>query len=213
VHHAVNSPAPSLKSYDAILLAGGQSRRLKSDKVHLELACGGVLANLIDLCRDLFGHVFLVVDRPGRVTPPHPDVRVLADEIPGSGPLGGILTGLRAAISERCFVTACDLPFLNHELIRFVARHIENQDVLVPGRGRSIEPLMGFYSRNCCDTIQQSIEEGDLRVRGFWPKVNTEVVELEKHFDTADLRTWLLNVNTRHDLEIAEAVAASGSWR
>jgi molybdopterin-guanine dinucleotide biosynthesis protein A len=213
VRHLSIPSAVSLKQHDAILLAGGQGRRLRSDKVHLQLANGRVLGNLIDLCRDLFGHVFLVVDRPGRIRDPHPDVRVVADEIPGSGPLGGILTGLRATSADRCFVTACDLPFLNPDLIRFIAQHVGNQDVLVPGRGNAIEPLMGFYSRSCRDIISRSIHEGDLRVRGFWAKVKTEVIELESCFDAADLQTWLLNVNTRHDLEIAEAVAASGLWR
>ena len=205
--------AASLKRFDAILLAGGQSRRLKSDKVLLELANGPVLPGLIDLCRDLFGTVFIVVDRVGRVVYPHPNVRVVTDEIPGSGPLGGILTGLEASASERCFVAACDLPFLHRELIHFIARRVTNQDVVVPARGDSIEPLIGFYSRRSRNIIRRSIAAGDFRVRGFWPRVTTDVVELEDSFDPPDLETWLLNVNTRHDLKIAEAVAASGSWR
>ncbi|MCK4548053.1 MAG: molybdenum cofactor guanylyltransferase [Candidatus Eisenbacteria sp.] len=213
MHRVVASPTVNLKQYDAILLAGGQSRRLKTDKLHLELAHGRVLAHLVDLCRDLFRCVFLITDRPGRIPAPHPDVRMVADEIPGSGPLGGLLSGLRASSSDRCFVTACDLPFLHPELIRFLARRIGNQDVLVPARGDFIEPLVGFYSKGCCEAIRRRIDDGDLRIRGFWTEVRTEIVELDGAFDAPDLRTWLLNINTRHDLEIAEAVAASESWR
>ena len=201
-----------LKQLDAFILAGGQGRRLNRDKVHLELPNGRVLANLIDLCGDLFRTVTLVVDRAQRIHNPPAGVRIMADVIPGSGPLGGLLTGLGVASSRTSFVTACDLPFLNREIIHFVARRMADQDVLVPARGDAIEPLVGFYAKTCSDAIRRSIERGDLRVRGFWPEVRTEVVDLAGSFRPGDLDTWLLNVNTRRELQIAEAVASSGTW-
>ncbi len=167
----------------------------------------------MDLCKGLFGTVWVVVDRPGRVAPLHPGVRIIADDIPGSGPLGGILTGLRASHAETCFVAACDLPFLNEDLIRFIAGRVSGQDVVVPARGDSVEPLLGFYAKRNCDVIHRSISAGEFQVRGFWPRVTTEVIELDGAFASSNLETWLLNVNTRHDLEIAETVAATGSWR
>lgn len=201
----------SLKHIDAFILAGGQSRRLNRDKVHLELPTGRVLANLAHLCQGLFREVLFVVDRADRIRRPHPGVRVIADEIPGSGPLGGLLAALDASASTVSFVIACDLPFLHGELIRFIARRISSQDVLVPRWRGGVEPLVGFYSKTCAEAIRASIKRGDLRVRAFWPEVRTEIVELDAFFDDEDLRTWLLNVNTRHDLEIAEAVASAGT--
>jgi len=201
------------KHLDALIMAGGQGRRLNQDKVRLELANGPVLENLTDLCLGIFGRVRLIVDRLERVRSTRERVSVVADESPGLGPLGGLLTGLRAAESETCFVTACDIPFLSRELILHLAARVADQDLVVPGRGESVEPLIGFYRRSCCPAITRAIAAGDLRMRSFWPQVRAEIVDLRGSFAPEDLDTWLLNVNTRSDLEIAAALAARGERR
>jgi molybdopterin-guanine dinucleotide biosynthesis protein A len=109
------------------------------------------------------------------------------------------------------FVTACDVPFLRREMIEHLAHHIAGQDVVVPCRGDAVEPLVGFYSKQCCEAITDSIAHGRLQVRGFWPEVRTEIVDLGHAFRDSDLDTWLLNVNTRNDLEMARAL--SETWR
>ena len=75
---------------------------------------------IIDRTKNLFLELF---DEVLLVTNSFPDyldlnLRMVADLYPGKGALGGVYTGLFLASHSHAFVAACDMPFLNKDLIR-----------------------------------------------------------------------------------------------
>src|SRR3989304_1772309 len=75
------------------------------------------------------------VDRPDGYEGLALPARLVADESPGLGPLSGLQVGLRTCRTEHVLVAASDLPFLNVELLRHMARLPRSYQALVPRRG------------------------------------------------------------------------------
>jgi molybdopterin-guanine dinucleotide biosynthesis protein A len=104
------------------------------------------------------------------------------DEIPGTGPLGGIYTALYHLPYERTLVVGCDMPLLSPGLLRYVAELADEADALVPrwtdGEGQlHVETLHAVYSRSCLEAIRGRIEAGRLQVRGLLDEVRVRYVE------------------------------------
>lgn len=147
----------------ALVLAGGESRRFGRDKALLELegrtllehvctAVGAVADEILVIGRD-----HMPVELAG--------VRALPDDSPGFGPMGGLLTGLRAAKHDLIVATACDLPFISVSMLRQLAQLPPNFDAAVPLWKGLPQPLSAVYRRNVLPAIQTQIESGDFRVR------------------------------------------------
>jgi molybdopterin-guanine dinucleotide biosynthesis protein A len=154
--------------------------------------------------------------------------RVVADVYPGKGSLGGIFSGLRAAREAYVVAVACDMPFLNQDLIRYQLSLAAEYDVVIPraqdpsGRVRrpkhggnplakdvNLHPMHAIYSRNCESAIQERLDMDDLRMISFLERVRVHVVEPEE-VDRFDSRHWsFFNVNTPQDLEAARRLQST----
>ena len=188
----------------AAVLAGGQSRRMGTDKALLPLRPGDPpLARLvIDRVREVTEEVFLVSpDRPGYGAL---GVPVVPDRFEEGGTLGGIGTALATASHEHCLVVACDLPFLSGPLLRWLAARPRDYDVLIPrlpgesrqGGGLVFQTLHAIYAKRCLPAIERQLVAGRRQVIGFFPEVRVEAVDLEavRAIDP-DLRSFF-NANT-----------------
>lgn len=90
-----------------IVLAGGMSTRLGTDKSALRLIEGGpdLLTRTASLLAQITSRVLVI----GRA---HAEFACLPDEMPGSGPVGGVVTALRAT-GTACLVLSCDMPLMD----------------------------------------------------------------------------------------------------
>lgn len=187
-------------------MAGGKSQRLGRDKALLVVEGETLLARALRIVGTVTSEQ-LVVGSPERATQA-PNTRVVSDELPGSGPLGGIYTALRAASHDRLLVVACDMPFLNPALLRHLLSLAEGYDVVLPfleGRG---EQLHAVYAHDCLEAIAQQLESGDFKIDRFFSRVRVRRVEeneLRRH--DPELRSFW-NVNTPEDWERAQSSLA-----
>ncbi|MDR7433815.1 MAG: molybdenum cofactor guanylyltransferase [Armatimonadota bacterium] len=166
-----------LPEMTAIVLAGGLSRRMGQNKALLDLGGRTLIEHLFARIQGLFSEVLLVTDRPEVYR--SLGVRIVRDLWPKRHPLVGIYSGLAAASTEYGFVFACDMPFLNRDLIAYMMRLAPGYDVVVPHHAGGFEPLHAVYGKACLDPIAQSISHGD-QVTGFFSKVRVrEVSEAE----------------------------------
>lgn len=63
-------------------------------------------------------------------------LRAVRDELPGSGPLGGVITGLSHATEDHAFVLSCDQPAMRAEVV------VEMLDRLAAGRCDAVVPVV-----------------------------------------------------------------------
>jgi molybdopterin-guanine dinucleotide biosynthesis protein A len=135
-------------------------------------------------------------------------LRVVTDNFPGRGSLGGVYSGLLAASRQHALVVACDMPFLSLPLWRYMLELPRDYDVLIPRVGQHFEPLHAIYSRSCIEPIKKQIEENNLQIIQLLRQSRVRYVD-EPEIDQFDpTRRSFLNVNTPQDW--AEATAILG---
>ena len=186
-------------SGSAIILAGGKSSRMGRPKALLPFDNEPLIVHLVRALKRMFAEA-VVVAAPGQELPPLP-VRLARDEVAYQGPVGGIYYGLKAASGEVCFVTSCDVAFLNVSLISYLLSQISDYDVVVPyWRGR-FQPLHAVYRRSVLPLLKEQLERGELRPIYLFDKVRTRKIDEDeiRRFDPEGLS--FLNMNTPEDYE------------
>jgi molybdopterin-guanine dinucleotide biosynthesis protein A len=198
-----NSPA------SAVVLAGGLSRRLGSDKRRTRLWGDGgptLLERTLALVGELCPDVVAVLNDPERW--PDLPARIVGDVYPDGGALGGIYSGLAAAAHEHALVVACDMPLLSRPLLAAMLARPRDYDALVPrslaaGATRNsldAEPLHAIYARACLEPMRAALESGRRQIAAFFPAVRVVYLEPDeiRAYDPAGHS--FLNINTVEQL-------------
>jgi len=199
-----------LNPASAIILAGGKGTRLKRDKTTL-LINGKPILNLIvsELSRLEFEEIILVYGTESRLfTLP---VRKVGDLIPGSGVLGGIFTGLTCSGTDLNFFIACDMPFPQVNLMKYILQLAgsKNYDCVVPSDRGYQEPLFAVYRQTCLPVIQNQLEQKNFRIAHIFPRLKIRTIS-ETELDRFDPRRLsFFNINTPDDLQKAEEISLS----
>ena len=192
---------PDMADASAIVLAGGKSSRMGTPKAALLFDGEPLLVHIVRALRHLFSEI-VVVAAPGQDLPSVP-VMVVRDEVAHQGPVGGLCYGLKATVRECSFVTSCDVPFLNSQLISYLVSRIPAYDVVVPHWQQRFQPLHAVYRRSVQPLLETQLERGELRPVHLFDRVRTcKVGEDEiRRFDPDGLS--FLNMNTPADYEEA----------
>jgi molybdenum cofactor guanylyltransferase len=192
----------------AIIQAGGQSRRMGRDKALIAYQGRPIIAHVIETLRALTDDLVVVSNRSDLYS--SFGARVVADYDPPCGPLGGIAAGLQAAQHPLAVVVACDMPFLNVTLLRWLIDLADGYDAVVPQTGAEFEPLHAVYRRECRGPIVQRIEHGERRVISFFADVRLRAVpEADWRMLDPEGRS-LVNLNTPDDLSWLSPSAGNG---
>jgi len=203
---------PSQSSVSGVILAGGQSRRLGRDKAVEPVGGQPLIRRVIESVSPISSEIVVVVaDRArGEALPLAEGHRVALDIYPGKGSLGGIFSGLTAVQQEWGLVVACDMPFLNLELLRYMMSLREDVDAVVPVLEGRPEPTHALYSRACLPYIEERLKADDLKIARFFDEVRVKYVPEEaiSRFDPDYLSFF--NINSQSDLDKALALAVQG---
>jgi molybdopterin converting factor small subunit len=117
--------------------------------------------------------------------------------------VSGIYHGLKASTQEICFVTSCDAPFLNLQLIANLLSQISDYDVVVPYWQERFQPLHAVYRRSIAPLLREQLDRGELRPISLYPKVRTRQINQEeiRRIDPAGLS--FVNMNSPEDYQVA----------
>ncbi len=183
------------------------------DKVRETIGSKTLLEQVISrsgpICKDV-----IVVTAGGRDIPTvrYPNLKVVSDVFPEKGPLGGIYTGLVTSNHFRNIVVACDMPFLNEALLRYMVKVSPGFDMVVPRVGNLVEPLHAVYSKRCKRPIDKMIKENNLSVNELIRRVKVRYIEAEEIDRFEPKHLSFFNINTRADMERARALAVEVAW-
>jgi molybdopterin-guanine dinucleotide biosynthesis protein A len=182
-----------LNDITGVILVGGKSRRMGQDKAFLLIEGLPVIERIIRAMQGCFKKLLLVGDRPERFD--QYGLSVVPDIYPGSS-LGGLYTGLHTAATDAIFVTSCDIPFSNPELIRFICADTKPYDAVIPATEGGLEPLFALYHKSCLPAMQAALEVGNFRITALLQQLQVKTIVPEQlgQID-ADGRA-LLNINT-----------------
>lgn len=201
----------------SIVLAGGRGSRLGREK-HLEKIAGKSLIERVITRLSSVSSEILIVISPAQVKTwallhRKIEATIAVDIYPGKGALGGIYTGLVQSNSFHNLVVACDMPFLNRDLLRYMINLSLGFDVIIPRIDNNIEPLHAIYSKNCVKPIEEQLKQDNLKIADLFNSVKVKYVEKEEieRFDPEHVSFF--NINTQVDLEKAERLASREATR
>ncbi|HEX5572620.1 MAG TPA: molybdenum cofactor guanylyltransferase [Ktedonobacterales bacterium] len=198
-----------------VALAGGASRRMGRDKAALELEGEPLLRRSVARLRLALAEV-IVVGAP-TFAPLIPATRLVADDWPGRGPLGGLATALRAAEASGAgwaLLVACDMPFIQPALLRAMARLAlatpEAQAVALRGP-RGLEPLHAVYARSCLPLALARLAAGDdASLHALLATLSVREIAPEDARRLDPLGRSTFNANTPEEWALAQRMAADG---
>ncbi|HEX79082.1 MAG TPA: molybdenum cofactor guanylyltransferase [Dehalococcoidia bacterium] len=190
----------------SIILAGGKSSRMGKDKARLKL--DGRLIILQDIVRKLsmISEEIIVATDGRRYKELGVGVKWADDVSPGGGSLIGLYSGLRLASSEYALVVACDMPFLNVELLRYMVSLPRDYDVLVPRICGKIETMHAVYSKNCLLQIEKLLKTGHKKIIEFFSGVRVRYLTQEEIDRYDPEHNSFFNVNSPEQLEKARVI-------
>lgn len=187
-----------------IVLAGGENRRMGTDKAFLAVGGKPMIEHILGVLRRLFPRIIIVTNSPERYSAYH--AAVVRDVLDVRGPLTGIYTGLMHSSDEYNFIVACDMPFLDPGLMSFMMQAAEGHDAVVPRIAGLPEPLHAVYRKSLVPVIERSISQGNGKIQAIFDGVNVRYIT-EQEIDRFDpQRRSFKNLNTPQ--EYKEAVCS-----
>ena len=196
----------------SIILAGGRSSRLGREKLAEVIAGKSLTERAVSSLISLSQEILIVISqkqaRSSLSLYTYPEAKTVVDLYPGKGSLIGIYTGLVHSTNFLNLVVACDMPFLNVNLLRYMIDISPGFDVIIPRVDDQMEPLHAVYSKNCIGPMESLIKQDNLKATAFFDSVKVRYVGKEEldRFDPE--RLSFFNINTGADLKRARMLAA-----
>jgi molybdopterin-guanine dinucleotide biosynthesis protein A len=162
----------------AVILAGGNSTRMKSNKALLPLAGERFIERIYRQLSAIFAEIILVTNNPELYQ--FISCRKVPDFFPGMGALAGIHAGLRSSSTSHIFAVACDMPHLNQAVIRHLLSKLSGQDVIIPESDGGLEPLHAVYGRGAIPVIEEQLSKGNRKIVACCQQLKTTVVASEE---------------------------------
>ncbi len=184
----------------ALVLAGGRSTRMGTDKAFVQLDGRPMIAHVLDAVRAQSDAV-LVSANEGLERHAALGVDVVTDaHAAGAGPLAGIAAGLRRARQGCVLVVPCDAPRLPADLARRLgeARDAEDADAAVAHDGVRLQPVCLLVHTRVAPVLENYLAEGGRRVDAWLATIGTVTV------DFADRAANFANVNDPAELRRLE---------
>ncbi|WP_109302365.1 molybdenum cofactor guanylyltransferase [Aquimarina sp. AU474] len=183
------------KKVTGIILAGGKSSRMGSEKGLLLFENTSFIKHISNALQPLIDELIIVSNNPqydkfkGRRVP---------DIIPDSGPIAGLHAGLLHSKTENNLVLSCDVPLITTTLLqKLLPQKKEDYDAIIFESKQQTIPLIAMYKKQCAEKCAQFLANGEKRLRKLISELNTKTITIleEEHF-------FVSNINTPEDLKI-----------
>jgi len=177
-----------------IILAGGKSSRMGSDKGFVMYKNKAFIQHIIEAIKPLVNEVIIVSNNPDY------DIFKLKrvnDLIENAGPLAGVYTGLHYTTTENNLVVSCDVPLINTETLKKLTANIDAsiEVVQLESQGKTM-PLIAMYKKQCEDIFFTLLQDGERRLRIALKQLKVKTITLNK-----EQEKFTTNVNTPSNLK------------
>lgn len=197
----------------AIILSGGKSSRMGTNKALLQLNEKTNVERIADSLKPHFDDIILVTNDPE--TYQFLGVTIVGDQFPDSGPLAGIHAGLAASSYEINVAVACDMPFVSGEIAWELVNRCNGYDAVVPIINGKMQTLFSVFKKEVTTEIEKCIERGRLPIKHLLDHLNVLYVT-EKDLSVGssiDLERIFFNMNYPNEYEEAKKWAEENQER
>jgi molybdopterin-guanine dinucleotide biosynthesis protein A len=187
----------------AVLLAGGEARRMGKDKATLLFRGKPLWQIQLELLRKLGPAEIFVSAR--RDPPWRPaNVRFVADDPPSRGPLSGLAAALTRMRAKHLLALAIDMPFITENYLTFLCSQIEPGRGVLPKIDNRAEPLAAIYPQEALANVQSALSGKDFSLQTVTGRL-VAAGKLQVMPVTSQERKLFLNLNELADLRSSES--------
>ncbi len=179
-----------------VILAGGENRRMPVLKAFIDVEGRPIIERNLRLMKGLFQEVLIVTNQPELYI--HLDAVLLGDVYDRRGPMTGILTSLMNASNDWVFVTACDMPFIAEEVIRYLAGERQGYRAVLPEG----EPLFAFYSKRLLSSMERAVLSEKKGLKDFLGGKKVKYISKKEIAVIGEGARVFINLNTPEDMDI-----------
>jgi molybdenum cofactor guanylyltransferase len=167
----------------AILAGGGATRFGGRDKSALVVEGRPILERQVAELSTVVEDIMIVGARAGgsgvdgaRAFQASDRLRLVADLVPGCGPLGGLHAALSEMRGDRVLVVACDMPYVDGAFAEYLLSLAGDAAAVVPETDRGYHPLCAVYTLACLEPVAARLAERRLALRDLFADVPTRIV-------------------------------------
>jgi len=183
-------------SVTAVVLAGGQARRMDGiDKGLIPLCGRTMIEHVLDMLRGQAAGIIINANRNLDTYRAlgHPVVRDADESF--SGPLAGMSSGLHAAVTPLCLTVPCDSPLIGADVARRLLETLEaaDADIAVAFDGDRAHPVVNLMKTDLAASIDAFLAEGERKIDKWFDRHRWV------HADFSDRPEYFINVNTEEE--------------
>ena len=192
-----------------VILSGGLAKRFDGrEKALLRIGDECILDRIYRVFKDLIDEIILVTNNPLQFI--EWDLNIVTDLFDIRSSLTGIHAGLYYATNPYVFFSACDVPFLNKDLVEAVLAEIDDKiDIVMPETTAGREPMCAVYSRQCLAVAEQHIKKQKLKIQLAFRKNRIKTISEKKLREKDPELLSFFNINTPQDLARAQEMIAN----
>ncbi len=182
------------RTITGIILAGGKSSRMGTDKGFLKLNNKSFVEYSIKALKPLVSDILIVSDH---IAYDSFGYKRIKDVVKDAGPVAGIYSGLETTESEYNLVLSCDIPLINTSILEKLIDAIDytSEIIQIEANGKTM-PLIAFYRKACKEKFYNALQNDERRLRVVVNQCKTKNVLLNANeYDTT------MNVNTKEELK------------
>jgi molybdopterin-guanine dinucleotide biosynthesis protein A len=185
--------------------SGGASNRMGQDKALMPFLGKPLINRVLERVRYLADEVLVTTNRPTEYA--FLGVPLFIDVIKDRGALGGLYTALSVAKYPYVAVVACDMPFVNPDILAHCHHLLAEKDIdaVIPRTEHGLEPFHAVYRRlTCLPAVNSALQSGKWRLISWLPEVKTYELSQEEiqPLDPDGIAFW--NINTPQEFLQAE---------
>jgi len=183
----------------AIVMAGGDSSRMGTDKASLLLDGQTLLQSVMATMQQLFPQVIVSVRQPRAGI----DLPQVCDEQPNGGPLAGLAASLGKITTPWAFMVACDMPFVVPEVVELLAKYRLQHQAVVPVVHGHPQPLAAFYAASCLGPLRASLAVQQKSLRNVLKQLDVRYVDEAEMLEADPLLRSFFDLDTPQDVAAA----------
>lgn len=154
------------KDITGIILCGGKSSRMRTNKALLKLDDKTIIEIILNEMKKVFDEAILSANECDEFS--FLNIPIVKDIQIDRGPLSGIYSALKNSKTDKSFIVTCDLPLINSKLIEHISKIESKKEIFIPIINGTPQRLFGIYKKSVIEKIEEifSLSEIDKSVKG-----------------------------------------------
>jgi molybdopterin-guanine dinucleotide biosynthesis protein A len=153
-------------TFTALLLAGGESRRMGTDKATLSFFGEPLWKKQLRILQELKPATLMISAHAKSDWNPE-NIQLILDEPPSRGPLSGIAAALKRLQTSHLLVLAIDMPRMSAAHLKLLLSLTRPGIGVVPANQNFFEPLCAIYPRESANAAEDALTRGEVRLQDF----------------------------------------------